>query len=104
VARERAFGVDGMWSGHVSTDAGVVSGWHHHGDYDTSIYVAEGELRLEYGEGGTQIVHAHPGDFVHVGKGVIHREGNPAANASRLIVTRAGSGPVTVNVDGPPDS
>jgi len=101
VVRERAIAVEGMWSGHVSTEAGIVSGWHHHGDYETSIYVVEGELRVEYGPDGRQVAHARPGDFVHVGKGVIHREGNPAPDASRLVVTRSGTGPVTVNVDGP---
>ena len=101
VARERAIGVDGMWSGHVSTESGVVSGWHHHGDYETSIYVVEGALRLEFGPDGSQVVHAEPGDFVHVGKGVVHREGNPTDVTSALVITRAGTGPVTINVDGP---
>ncbi|HEX3707258.1 MAG TPA: cupin domain-containing protein [Mycobacteriales bacterium] len=101
VVREQAFVRAGMWSGRVTTEPGTVSGWHHHGDHDTSIYVSEGVLRLEFGPGGTDVVRAGPGDFVHVGKGVVHREGNPSEVSSRLIVTRAGQGAVTVNVDGP---
>ena len=41
------------------------------------------------------------GDFVHVPKGAIHREGNPSDEESHLVVVRAGQGPTTINVDGP---
>jgi uncharacterized RmlC-like cupin family protein len=40
-------------------------------------------------------------DFVHVPKGVIHRESNPANRESHIVVVRAGNGPPTINVDGP---
>jgi hypothetical protein len=33
--------------------------------------------------------------------GVVHRESNPGAVASRAVIARAGSGVPTVNVDGP---
>ena len=101
IVREQAVAVDGMWSGLARTDAGATSGWHHHGDYDTSIYVASGALRMESGPGGTVVVEAGPGDFVFVPKGAVHREGNPGTTESHLVVTRAGTGPAVVNVDGP---
>jgi uncharacterized RmlC-like cupin family protein len=47
------------------------------------------------------VVEAGPGDFLHVPKGAIHREGNPGDEESRLVVVRAGHGPAVVNVDGP---
>ena len=99
--RERAIDVEGLWAGLVRTAPGMTSGWHHHGDYDTSIYVASGTLRMESGPGGADIVTAHAGDFVHVPKGAIHREGNDGDRESHLVVVRAGHGPPTVNVDGP---
>ena len=79
----------------------MVSGWHHHGDYDTSIYVVRGSVRMESGPGGSQVVDAGPGDFLYVPKGAIHREGNPGSEESHLVVVRAGRGPTVVNVDGP---
>ena len=104
MVREQAIAVEGMWAGLVRTDAQMISGWHHHGDYDTSIYVVSGSLRMESGPGGSQVVDAEPGDFLHVPKGAIHREGNPGSEESHLVVVRTGQGPAVVNVDGPADS
>jgi quercetin dioxygenase-like cupin family protein len=41
------------------------------------------------------------GDFLHVPKGAIHREGNDGDRESHLVVVRAGRGAPTINVDGP---
>jgi hypothetical protein len=49
--------------------------------------------------GGSAVVEAGPGDFLHVPKGAIHREGNLGDEESRLVVVRAGHGPAVVNVD-----
>src|SRR5262245_22119468 len=67
--RQQAFASDAMWSGWVRTEAGMVSGWHHHGDYDSVIYVLTGALRMEFGPGGSTVVEARPGDFLLVPKG-----------------------------------
>jgi uncharacterized RmlC-like cupin family protein len=101
MVREQAIAIDGMWSGLVRTEAHMTSGWHHHGDYDTSIYVLTGALRMECGPAGAVAIEAAPGDFVHVPKGAIHREGNPEDTESHLVVVRAGHGPPVINVDGP---
>ena len=99
--REQAIAVHGLWSGLVRTEPGVTSGWHHHGDYDTSVYVVDGTVRIEFGPGGAQAVDAGPGDFLHIPRHVVHREVNPGSTASEEVVTRAGTGPPTINVDGP---
>ena len=101
MTREQAIAIDGMWAGLVRTEAQMTTGWHHHADYDTSIYVVDGRLRMEFGPGGSEVVEAGPGDFLHVPKGAIHREGNPADEESHIIVVRAGRGPAVINVDGP---
>lgn len=100
MVREAAIGVDGIWSGFVTTEARGTTGWHHHGDYETSIHVVDGALRMEPGPGGAVVFDARPGDFVHVPKYAVHREANPVKVASHLVVTRAGTGPPTFNVDG----
>jgi uncharacterized RmlC-like cupin family protein len=99
--RERAIEVDGLWAGLVRTSPGMTSGWHHHGEYETSIYVAHGTLRMESGPGGSELISANAGDFLHVPKGAIHRESNDGEQESQLIVVRAGHGVPTINVDGP---
>ena len=91
----------GLWAGLVRTAAHMTSGWHHHADYETSIYVVSGRLRMESGSGGTEVVEARAGDFLRVPKGAIHRESNPGDEESHIVVVRAGSGPAVVNVDGP---
>ncbi|HET9732769.1 MAG TPA: cupin domain-containing protein [Acidimicrobiales bacterium] len=101
MVREEAVTAAGLWAGLVKTEAGASSGWHHHGDHETAIYVASGRLRMESGPGGGQTVEAGVGDFVHVPAGAVHRESNPGAEESELVVVRSGMGPTTVNVDGP---
>lgn len=101
IVREEAFAVDGMWAGLVRTAPGAASGWHHHGGYETSIYVAVGSLRMESGQGGRAVIDAGVGTFLHVPPGAIHRESNPGDTDSELVVVRAGRGVPTINVEGP---
>ena len=101
VIRERAIEVDGLWAGLARTQPATATAWHHHGDYETSIYVVSGHLRMESGAGGSNVIEASPGDFLHVPRGAIHRESNPGETESSIVVVRAGTGPPTINVDGP---
>jgi uncharacterized RmlC-like cupin family protein len=99
--REQAIAVNGLWSGLVRSAPGATSGWHHHGENDTSVYVIDGNVRIEFGPGGAQAVDAGPGDFIHIPKHVVHRESNPGSTTAQEVVTRSGTGPPTINVDGP---
>jgi uncharacterized RmlC-like cupin family protein len=100
--RQQAVATDGMWSGLVRTEAGMRSGWHHHGEYETTIYVLTGALSMELGPEGATTAEAGPGDFVYVPKGAVHRESNPSTDPADLVVVRAGRGESTINVAGPP--
>jgi uncharacterized RmlC-like cupin family protein len=99
--RRCAIDVSGLWSGLVHTEPGSVSGWHHHGEHETSLYVVSGAMRLEFGPGGRSVVDAGPGHFVHVPAHVVHRESNPTDEPSLAVIARAGTGEPTVNVDAP---
>lgn len=101
MVREEAFATEGTWSGFVRTEAGAISGWHHHGEQESTIYVLQGALRMEFGSGGSEVVEAGPGDFVYIPKNTVHRESNPSDQQSRLVVVRAGSGEPVFNVEGP---
>jgi uncharacterized RmlC-like cupin family protein len=79
----------------------MASGWHHHGDHETSIYVLRGRVRIEFGRGGSSAVDARAGDFIHVPPHVVHRELNPTAEEGEIVVVRGGTGAPTVNVEGP---
>jgi uncharacterized RmlC-like cupin family protein len=99
--REQAVATGGMWGGLVRTEAGMVSGWHHHGDCESMIYVVSGVVRVEFGPGGHDVLQAGPGDFLYVAPGEVHREGNPGSEESRIVVARAGTGEPVFNVAGP---
>jgi uncharacterized RmlC-like cupin family protein len=101
VTREQAVQTEGMWSGLARTEPGMVSGWHHHGDYESTIYVLTGSLRMEFGSKGQETFDADPGDFVFVGKGVVHRESNPSTERGTIVVVRAGHCDPVTNVEGP---
>lgn len=101
MTRHRAIETGGMWSGYVRTEPGMASGWHHHGEFESSIFVVSGAVRMEYGPGGARALVAGPGDFLFVPRGVVHREINPAGEPADIIVTRSGHGESTVNVEGP---
>jgi uncharacterized RmlC-like cupin family protein len=101
MTREQAAATEDMWAGLVRTEPHIVSGWHHHGDHETSIYVVSGVLRMESGSGGESIVNATPGDFLYVPREAIHRESNPGEVESQIVVVRSGQGPTVINVEGP---
>ena len=69
MVREEAVATDAMWAGFVRTAPRMVSGWHHHGDFESVIYVATGALVMEFGSGGRDTLEARPGDFLYVAPG-----------------------------------
>ena len=101
MTREAAVTTDGMWAGLVRAEPGMASGWHHHGDYETAIYVVSGRLRMEFGPGGREVEEADAGDFLYVPRGAIHRETNRLEEEGTLLAARSGTGPPVINVDGP---
>ena len=102
IHRRQAFAKPGLWAGLTTTEPGLVSGWHHHGGYDTIVYVISGSVAIEFGEGGRSAVQAGAGDFLVIPSALVHRESTPGDEPSRSIVIRAGiDGPPTIEVDGP---
>jgi len=101
MVREQAVATEGMWAGLVRTAPGMVSGWHHHADYETAIYVISGALHMEFGASGSETLDGGPGDFLFVAPGALHRESNPGDEEAHIVVVRSGSGVPVVNVEGP---
>src|SRR5579875_1364905 len=93
--RAEAIVVDDLWSGTAVTEPGAVSGWHHHGDHDSIVYVVRGAFDVETAAGVTR---AAPGDFVHIPAHTVHREGNSSEETAEVVLVRRGNGPVVVNV------
>jgi uncharacterized RmlC-like cupin family protein len=99
--REEAVATEAMWAGFVRTAPGMVSDWHHHGRFESVIYVVSGSLLMEFGPDGGETLEARPGDFFYVAPSAVHRESNPSLDESHIIVVRSGSGEAVINVAGP---
>ena len=104
MTRKEAFTSEQVWTGIAHTAPGITSDWHHHGEYNSYIYLISGRARLESGPGGRDVIDGGPGDFVHVPAYTIHREGNPGPEEQVLVVFRVGEGEPVFNVDGPEGS
>jgi uncharacterized RmlC-like cupin family protein len=90
-----------LWMGLVTTPAGGVSGWHHHGECTSGIYVASGRARFAWGPGGMESAEVGPGDFLAVDPGAIHMEQALGDEPLVLVVARGAAGTLVVNTDGP---
>ena len=55
-----------LWTGYVTTPPGMVSGAHHHGDAESSIYVVSGSARFTWGDRPGAWCVTGPGDFIYV--------------------------------------
>jgi uncharacterized RmlC-like cupin family protein len=104
MVREQAVADEGIWMGEVRAAPQRPSGWHHHGDYDTYLYVKSGQVQFEFGPNGEEVVEGGPGDFIHVPRQVIHREVNPGDEEGSVVLVRVGSGPPVFNVEGPAET
>ena len=102
ITRHLAFREEDFLVVRSRVEPGVVSGWHHHGDYDVYGYFTSGTARLEHGPGGGDATTVGPGDFFHVPARTVHRDVNPSdTEGQEAILFLRGSGPMAVNVEGP---
>jgi uncharacterized RmlC-like cupin family protein len=103
VSRLQAFLTDRAWFGRVGNGPFQESAWHVHPNHDTYGHPVIGRFFADFGPGGRERAIAEPGDVIEIPRGVVHREGNPDDGTTDGIVLRVGSGPVIVNLDGPPE-
>jgi uncharacterized RmlC-like cupin family protein len=100
--RLEALAEEGVWLGTVETEPGTLSGWHHHGDHETYIYVTKGAARFDMYVDRTIVRQEAPeGAFVVIPRHTVHREGS--ADRIEAILVRIGTGPLVFNVEGLPE-
>ena len=98
--RDEALVTDGVWVGTVKVDPNRLSGWHHHGEYDTYIYVLSGRARIDYLDGRDVVGEdSGRGDVILVPKGTVHREGSATNDGAEAVLVRVGHGPLVFNVE-----
>jgi uncharacterized RmlC-like cupin family protein len=96
-------GAQSLWMGRTELPPGTQSGDHHHGDSETGIYVVSGSPAFVYRDPASgQLVRLEtaPGDYVWVPPHVPHREENPSASETAVVViARSTQEAIVVNVD-----
>jgi uncharacterized RmlC-like cupin family protein len=76
-----------LWMGGNTVLPGEASADHHHGPADSGIYIVSGHPRFTFlVDGEEQSIDASPGDFVYVPAWVPHREENPSADETAIVV------------------
>jgi uncharacterized RmlC-like cupin family protein len=79
-------GAVGLYSSVVTTAPGARTRIHHHGECETSIWIASGRARYTFGPTGVEeTMTAEAGDFVYIAAGEIHVEEN-ASDREPLVV------------------
>ena len=103
--REEYFSDGHVWIGHVTTEPGSATPWHHHGAHETYAYLLSGEARVEFGEDGSQSRHVTADGSIHViPAGLVHREINVGSEKNHFLIIRVGEGPAVVPVEMTEDS
>jgi uncharacterized RmlC-like cupin family protein len=92
---------EGLSLAEARNEPQTLSGWHHHGEGTTCVYLAQGNTRLEWGAGGRESADLTAGDCYVIYPQAIHREGNPGPGPQLIVGFYLGEGPRVVNVDGP---
>jgi uncharacterized RmlC-like cupin family protein len=77
----------GLYSSVVTTAPGARTRIHHHGECETSIWIASGRARYTFGPMGVEeTMEADAGDFVYIAAGEVHVEENASATEPLVVV------------------
>ena len=80
-------GAVGLYSSVVTTAPGAKTRIHHHGECETSIWIASGRARYTFGPTGLEAsMEAEAGDFVYIAAGEAHVEENASPTEPLVVV------------------
>jgi uncharacterized RmlC-like cupin family protein len=98
---ESTVGASRIWMGETHMSPGVVSGAHHHGENETSIYVLSGNPVFIYmADGVEERITTKPGDYVYVPPFVPHIESNElGVEEAVVIIARSSQESIVENLE-----
>ena len=98
---ESTVGATKIWMRETHMAPGVVSGAHHHGENETSIYVLSGNPVFIYmADGVEERIETKPGDYVYVPPFVQHIESNELGeDEAVVIIARSSQEAIVENLD-----
>jgi uncharacterized RmlC-like cupin family protein len=80
-------GSEKLWMGETHVAPTTASGDHHHGEAETAIYVVSGHPVFVFADGEQEVrIETSPGEYVFVPPYVPHREENPSADETAVVV------------------
>jgi uncharacterized RmlC-like cupin family protein len=86
ISAERVGSV-GLYSSVVTTAPRARTRVHHHGECETSIWIASGRARYTFGPSGIEeSMEAEAGDFVYIAAGEVHVEENASETEPLVVV------------------
>jgi uncharacterized RmlC-like cupin family protein len=86
ISAERVGSV-GLYSSVVTTAPRARTRVHHHGECETSIWIASGRARYTFGPTGIEeSMEADAGDFVYIAAGEVHVEENASETEPLVVV------------------
>lgn len=90
-----------IWTGETHVAPSTASANHHHGESETSIYVAGGHPEFVFHDGSQEVrIRTEPGDYIFVPPYVPHREENPDPGEEAVVViSRSTQEAIVVNLD-----
>lgn len=98
---EATVGASKIWMGETHMAPGVVSGAHHHGENETSIYVLSGNpVFIFMADGVEERIETKPGDYVYVPPFVPHIESNEhGQDEAVVIIARSSQEAIVENLE-----
>ena len=85
-------GASKIWMGETRMGPGTVSGAHHHGENETSIYVVSGNpVFICMAAGVEERIATKPGDYVYVPPFVPHIESNELGEEEAVVIVARSS-------------
>ena len=87
-------GASKLWAGTVVVQPNAKTGPHHHGEFETVLYIVRGRARMRWGDRLEFSGEAGPGDFIYVPPYVPHQEINALpGEPCEAVVVRSGQEP-----------
>lgn len=79
-------GAQGISMQRIVFPPGGAAKAHVHLDYETAIYIVQGQVETHYGPGLRQTIINGPGDFVYIPAGVPHLPRNPSQTETAIAI------------------
>jgi uncharacterized RmlC-like cupin family protein len=79
-------GAQGISMQRIVFPPGSAAKPHVHLDYETAIYIVQGQVETHYGPGLRETIINEPGDFVYIPAGVPHLPRNPSQTETAIAI------------------